>query len=281
MKIDWPRPLPSYLDPVPQDLPTGGLVHHSLWSTCGDAHKVCIGEDLPARDVVRLANSPQCQSVVQHNPDWFACDLKVALRLRQQPAAYFAAAGEQLLGGIERRWVWEFRHRREKHALKDRIMAVAFGTEAMRESLGQVFEELFMNAVIDAPREALALRGTDEVPGPSAMSLTYRGNRVCLSCRDPYGTLRIPKFLGRMDQVYAEGAGQVINLHSERGGAGLGCVLLFEHSSVLALGVEPGHATVVSCVIPTGLNHRQKDSVRKSLHWIEQGATAVPGAQDE
>lgn len=280
-RIEWPSALPAYLNPVPADMPLGCAVHYTLWADKGASDKVCIGENLAAAEVVRLVAGPDCKSLIQYNADWFHRDLKSSLEIRGNAGVYFAEAGRQLLGGVEQSWSWEFARRDEKYILKDRLLTVAHGTEAMRESLSLIFEELFMNAIIDAPREA-EKRGVGSTAGASSvMTLTKFGNRVCLSCRDPYGTLKIPKFVGRMDQVYSQGAGNVINLHSERGGAGLGCVLLFEHSTVLALGVEDTNRTVVSCVLPTGLNHRQKDAVRKGLHWIETGTGTVPGETHE
>lgn len=270
IRIEWPQTLPSYLDPVPADLPKGCAVHHSLWSDKGTVDKVCIGENLLPADVVKIVSGPSCKSLIQYNADWFHRDLKTSLEIRKDADAYFKNAGTQLLGGVEQSWTWDFSRREEKYLVKDRLLSVASGTEAMRESLNLIFEELFMNAIIDAPREA-EKRGVRPKNNSSTMTLTKFGNRVCLSARDPYGTLKIPKFIGRMDQVYSQGAGNVINLQSDRGGAGLGCVLLFEHSTLLALGVEDANCTVVSCVVPTGLNRRQKDSVRKGLHWIETG----------
>lgn len=276
--FEWPEALPSYLNPVPADLPRGCAVHHSLWAAKGAADKVCVGEDLPAAEVVRRVAGAGCKSLIQYNAEWFHRDLRGSLELRRDAGAYFARAGALLLGGVEQSWTWSFARREEKYLVKDRLLTAASAvTEAARESLSLIFEELFMNAVIDAPREAEKRGFAPPADATSTMTLTRFGHRVCLSCRDPYGTLKIPKFVGRMDQVYSQGAGNVINLQSERGGAGLGCVLLFEHSTVLALGVEDGRRTVVSCVLPTQLNHRQKDAVRKGLHWIE----SETGSADE
>lgn len=147
--------------------------------------------------------------------------LKTSLQLRQNALGYFQRAGNQLLGGTDQSWSWDFSPRDEKLLLKDRILFAAGGTDSVKESLALIFEELFMNATIDAPRESQK-SGVQVPKTASTMVLTRRGNRVCLSCTDPYGTLKISKFVGRMNEVYSEGAGSVINLQSERGGRGFG-----------------------------------------------------------
>jgi hypothetical protein len=70
-----------------------------------------------------------------------------------------------------------------------------------------------------------------------------------------------------MDEVYKKGAGEAMNLR-EDGGAGLGCVIMFEHCEALFLGVMPGQKTLVSCIVPLGMSYRQRDQVKKSLHLI-------------
>lgn len=269
IRIEWPNVQPTFLSQLQTSLPAGEIVHYSMWRDKGGREKVCCAESLPPHEVVRLVSEDAAKSLVQFNAEWFENDLRASLQIRSNPEAYFANPGAHLLGGIDQLWSWSFSGRDDKALIKERLMMVAQGTDAMRESLSLIFEELFMNAVIDAPREAKNRQISADSRRLSTMTLARRGDRLCLSCSDPYGTLKIEKFVSRMHQVYVEGAGQVINFDTDRGGAGLGCVLLFEHSAILALGVDVHKNTVVSCVVPATMNHRQKDLVKKSLHWIE------------
>lgn len=267
MRVQWPAEIPDFLSAPAQAWPRGELVHHSLWPQQGHRDKICFGDKLSEADVIRMLAGGTCRSVVQYNPDVFDQDLRAALNLRHNPLSYFSDPGATVLGGAEASWSWTFSERSEKQELKDRIVGVASpGTDAGHESLGLIFEELFMNAMIDAPRESA---GKGNPPGKSQMTLTRLGNRLCLSCEDPYGSLKISKFVNRIGEVYSQGAGQVINFNAERGGAGLGCVLLFEHSSTMTLGVVDSQKTVVSCVIPMDLNNRQRDQVFKGFNWID------------
>lgn len=274
MTLRWPQPPPAgVLSAWPQKN-SRELVHHSLWREHGNNEKICFGESLPAAEVVHLICEGRAQSVVQENDRWLSTDLGAALSIRENPRSYMQTPGEVLLGGVDSAWSWGFSDRCEKQELKQRLLSqCAEGTDSLRESIGLIFEELFMNAMIDAPREVLSLppdsQPAEGLSTMSQMQLARRGDRVCLSCVDPYGTLKIPKFVGRMNEVYRQGAGQVINLNSDRGGAGLGCVILFENSAVLALGVAKGRRTVVSCVLPMNLNHRQRAALGKTLHLVE------------
>lgn len=276
MKVLWDGQTPKFITDAAANCADGELVHHHLWSQHGGENKICFGENLGSQAVIGMVNDQRAKSLVQLNPDWFVTDLAAAVTLRKDPSSYFAAPGETLLGGVDETWSWDCTDRREKIKIKDEILALSKGfTESSRESLGQIFEELFMNAFIDAPREAgirLMEKGLDPKlisSGPVRVNLVRQQNRLCLSCEDPHGTLLIQKFLDRMKHVYANGAGQVINFNSDRGGAGLGCVLLFENCSTLALGVAEGQRTTVSCVVPTSLNHRQKSLVQRSFHIVE------------
>lgn len=246
------------------------VIHVDLWGdSLNGEPRLCLAENLGALEIVDLCLKKQIPHLVQYNSEWFHDDLQSAAQLASAPDTYFLDAGRVLLGGVDKQWTWFFSGKSEKAVIKDRMLsAVADISTAARESLVAVFEELFMNATIDAPREGKKV-GIRREGVPSRLILTRRGTRICLSCEDPYGALSISSFVERMRRVYSEGAGEVINLNAAHGGAGLGCVLLFDQSAVLALGVYPQHKTCVSCVIPWQLSHRQRDLVKKSLHWIE------------
>jgi hypothetical protein len=128
-----------------------------------------------------------------------------------------------------------------------------------------------MNAVIDAPREYSRM-GNGAKTYQSGMQAKFylqtSENRLAIACEDPFGALDIEKFIGRMNEVYQKGAGEVINLYRP-GGAGLGCVLMFENCISMYLGVSSGKMTLVSCVLPLGVSYRQKAALKKSLHLIQ------------
>jgi hypothetical protein len=52
------------------------------------------------------------------------------------------------------------------------------------------------------------------------------------------------------------------------GGAGIGCVILFENSVSLIIGVNPGVQAKVTCILPMGVSNRQREKMKKSLHWF-------------
>lgn len=126
-----------------------------------------------------------------------------------------------------------------------------------------------MNAVFDAPREAVKFGGSDKQQ-MAEIFLAHSSKSLQISCSDLFGSLDVSKFLRRMNEIYEKGVGNAINLSVERGaGAGIGCVILFENCTSLILGVRHGKITKVTCVIPLGMRSRQREQMKKSLHWFE------------
>jgi hypothetical protein len=141
------------------------------------------------------------------------------------------------------------------------------GHQSFHESVHSIIEEMYMNATLDAPKEASKIGHGDKKVSSAKIKLSWSGERLNISCIDFFGSLNPNKFFLRMQEVYSKGAGQVINFN--RGsGAGLGCVVLFENCTDMAVGVVPGQKTIFSCVVPRNLSYRQRSSHKKNLHLI-------------
>lgn len=230
---------------------------------------VFIDENLEPDQVVDVITKEDIHHVVQKNQGRFEGSLISTGRLVSALADYFRSDycffTDPPLDSLQ----INFRGPSEKPRLKQELMDFSLKTQSpsVQSSADAVVEELYMNAVIDAPREA-ARRGQPAVDKDCEIFLTRNAQWYQISCSDPYGSLEVRKFLGRMHEVYSKGAGEAINLDNA-GGAGLGCVILFEQSSCLILGVEPGIRTKVTCLIPLGVSNRQRAQMKKSLHWFE------------
>lgn len=253
------------------------IVHHELWTPDCAKDDICIGSTLQPCEVVEFTLNLGPRRFVQYNPLWFKEDVEMALNLSKNPGSYFQdPVGTVLNVPLKSDFFqkeWAFKDGSAKHTiLEDIYRLLPAPGQALKDAVRAVYEELYMNAVLDAPRESI--RSGQEKYGyekrdPARITLGFDGSRLALACADPYGTLDITRFLNRMNEVYKRGAGQVVNLVREKGGAGLGCVILFEQSSSLFLGVEAGKNTTVTCQIPLSLNHRQRASVQKSLYILE------------
>lgn len=259
-------------DNLPQISPNISIVHHSMWEGFGRPGDVCITDQFEPSEVVDFIVKNKCGAVLQRNSDWFASDFESSIFLHSGQERFFDDPIRSTLTNVQKSMHWEFSKKEDKAAVKDGLMAqIEAGSRGLQEAATAVFEELFMNAMIDAPKTSLKQKLESfayEKHSPAKLHFGVERGRLCLACNDPYGTLDIDVFLQRMHDVYSKGAGQVINLKSEVGGAGLGCVMLFEQCGSMYIGVKKGVATVVACVLPTDLNHRKKDSIRKSLHIV-------------
>ncbi len=228
---------------------------------------------LPEQVVSTLVDNP-FQSLVQKRDSYFLQDLNASGDFLLNPESYFVDGGRRIVSNVENEIEIKFSSTMQKSQLLEQIEEFIgkFGSQNVKESGNAIVEELYMNAMFDAPKEA-ASKGQKncsyEDGNSSIIRLFKSEGRLVMTCEDPFGSLDIRKFLKRMDEVYKKGAGDAINLRGE-GGAGLGCVIMFEHCEALYLGVIPGQKTLVSCVIPLGLSNRQRAQVKKSLHLVEK-----------
>lgn len=244
------------------------LIHSSLWKAEDGAHKAaCWSECMEPPEIVKAVREGQAPSVLQSEPKDFEDDVRSWVRLRNQQDEYFQNPLQVLLSkgmGHQRVVVGDITQK-EQARTKIEAFAAQNGNQGCVESTIALFEEMFMNAMIDAPREAK--RMGIEKPAECVFHLAVDGRRLGLACEDPFGSLDISKVLLRMQDVYARGAGQAINLR-EPGGAGLGCVLMLEHASLLAFGVEKARKTIVSSLVYRNLSFKRKAELKKSLHLI-------------
>jgi hypothetical protein len=233
---------------------------------------IMVGQGLLPENVVSIFVEKKLQHILQCNSDFFLQDLETVALILDKPEMYFAGQTSVLLRDPMRSLSVEFSAPDEKADLKKQTTQFLseIGSQNVMESADALIEELYMNAALDAPNEARdKYRGEHAyLKGEKAkLTLVQSPDRLCISCADPYGSLNLNKFTSRLHQVYQQGAGQAMNM--KRGaGAGIGCMIMFENCDSLFLGVIPEKLTVVSCIIPLGLNYRQRAKRNKSLHLI-------------
>jgi hypothetical protein len=229
---------------------------------------------LRSTDLVEKFIDKQAKHWVQNNEGWFEKDLLQAGHFCENPASYFQECSSILNSNSLAQHSIFISSKDEKPRLKEEVQNFAQGTQSQNamDSAHIIAEELYMNAILDAPREAQKLGFPNyDYTGQlcARMELSRCSDKLVMSMADPFGSLDCWKFIKRMNQVYKKGAGEVLNRGP--GGAGLGCVILFENSAALFLGVEPQRVTKVTCVIPVGMSNGQRDKIGKSLHRIDLG----------
>ncbi len=233
---------------------------------------VFTAEGLQPEEVVGFLAENHFRSFVQKRNTSFAQDVATSAALLMEPSLYFRQGGRRIAGDIQREMEFKFSSTSEKSELKKQTsqFVSSLQNQNVLESCDAILEELYMNAMFDAPLEAAnrsQLNCSYEMGIYSTIRLFQNDLRIVITCEDPFGSLDLKKFVRRMAEVYKKGAGEAINLR-EDGGAGLGCVIMFEHCESLFLGVIPGQTTLVSCIVPLGMSYRQRDQVKKSLHLI-------------
>lgn len=242
------------------------LVHFDEWNQqTDDKNRGCWAQHLDPAELLKSMDARTNSSILQSAPEDFESDVRAWVKMRQNPSAYFVDPLHSILPSgtdFEKRTVASVS---EKESLREFVetYSKAHGNQSCQEAVHALFEELFMNATLDAPRENGAL-----IPGGTVtMFMAVDERRIGIACQDPYGSLKLAKMLSRMRDVYERGAGDSINLRGP-GGAGLGCVIMLEKSSLICFGVRPGKVTMVSCLVPRFWNHRKRAEMKKSLHLI-------------
>lgn len=244
------------------------VVHLSCWDT-KEQKQIVVDDTLEPLQVILNITSKNINHLLQKNTGRFEEDLLFSGQLAGNPEAYFHDEFLAFNGDAKAQKKIEFKGAEDKSNLK--ALALEFietlASAAVTQCAESVIEELYMNAAIDAPREGQKLGLSTD--GKASSMFFARGDKYLqISCSDPYGSLKIEKFLARMNEVYEKGAGEVINM-SGNGGAGLGCVILFENCCTMILGVQQKKMTKVTCLIPLGVSSRQRAQMKKSLHWFE------------
>jgi hypothetical protein len=233
-------------------------------------HCIFVEEGLEPDQVITAFNNRQLRHLVQKNKGQFEQTLISTGRLIRSGSNYFKSEYCFPDEPPQRSLLVQFGGREDKENLKKKSneFLEIMQSPSVFTAADAIIEELYMNAVIDAPREA-AKRGFPTESTVSELFLCQTNGWLQISCSDPFGSLEVSKFLQRMQEVYVKGAGVAINLADHDLGAGLGCVILFEQCTSLILGVDPGKKTKVTCMIPLGVSNRQRSQMKKSLHCVE------------
>lgn len=231
---------------------------------------ICVLNDYSSTDLIDLVKANRFCSVVPMQEGYEGVVGKVSRALSNKHQ-YFEDPDKVLFENCIEKIKVDYHQRNEKEKI---ITAATFFTQAFNsrvaDSTRAVVEEIFMNAIFDAPRERQKSKSSRKLPSEWREMLFARDEHsLIVSGRDLFGTLDVFKFLCRLCEVESHGAGKVMNMNIEKGGAGIGCQILFSHSSNIWLGVEKGKQTRVTCEIPLGLSHRKMAVLKKGIHIIK------------
>lgn len=142
------------------------------------------------------------------------------------------------------------------------------GSRLVQEHVRILFQELFMNAIFDAPR-AGKTKGISASKKGCEIILAYDHEKFVISCTDHYGALDPLLMVKRIKDLLLAESTKVVNFDRKIGGAGIGSSLLFRYSSTLSIVVAEEKCTRVSCTVPLKMSQKKFNLLEKNLHYIK------------
>lgn len=255
-----------------------------------DSNCVGWGTGLPPEQVLRLATDLKYGHICQKNGLEFDKELQASESLVRNPASLFEFpiasifTPENLSSQSESKFLMadqKFSSSREKRGVIDacvKAMESRGLSQTMIDDICSVADEMYTNAIFNAP---FIDQSTHRNPGVSRQDLEINlaegkiarvllaadQNRIMVACTDPFGSLNLSTYLNKIKATYLRGAAATMNFGP--GGAGLGSYIIFNTGASMYVGVHPGHATIVVCILPLGMSNRKRALMPKHLHWIQ------------
>lgn len=170
----------------------------------------------------------------------------------------------------------------ERAALREQMMA-HFSSLGIRKSVldtvGTVLEELLMNAIYDAPIDAVGRLLYNHLPRTHEVELRpheqgrFRyacdGEYIAISVEDPFGALTAKTTLKYLEKCYGgESVNDDATMQGHKGGAGRGLHQIIENSNLVVFNISPRQRTEVIAFF--GMIPGDKTERAPQLHFFEQ-----------
>jgi CRP-like cAMP-binding protein len=170
----------------------------------------------------------------------------------------------------------------ERANLRTKMMEhfVALGIrKSVIDTVGTVLEELLMNAIYDAPIDAVGRSLYNHLPRTHEVELRdheqgrFRfacdGEHVAISVEDPFGALTAKTTLKYLEKCYGGGsANDEAEMQGHKGGAGRGLHQIIENSDLVVFNISPRQRTEVIAFF--GMIPGHKSEKLPQLHFFEQ-----------
>ncbi len=239
---------------------------------------IYLHQKLDGNAVVSAALRLGLLHVVQAEPESRRSEVASALRMLREPSEYFRDPLSVALGPTQvERYRMPFTSSQQKDACLeslDRYLTGIAGSATVHASLLRIADEMFTNAMYNAPTDRdlghrFANRPRTERVGLEAgecvwISAAHNGSSIALACTDSFGSLDLNAFLRRIRDCYDKGVSG--SIREIGGGAGIGSYTMYEMCSSFYVGVSPSRRTVFCCKLPLGRSFREIEDIPKSLH---------------
>ena len=241
---------------------------------------ISFAEDLTPVKILALALNEGVQHIIQAKGPTFKTELLSSIRMLENASEFFREPTHVVLGK-ERKdsFVFKFHSSNQKNELMSRFEKVLDqipGTSTIRDSAMRIADEMFTNALFNAPVDEASQfthadsprhLGVELTPGDEAIFIvSYDLDSLALACIDRFGSLKIENLLKRIQECYERGLSH--SIRSTHGGAGIGCHAMFEMSSSFYLGVQSGKKTVICCKLSLHRSFKETGLLFKNLHWV-------------
>ena len=245
--------------------------------------KVHVCHQAAPREVLRCALELGVNQIIQDTNPHYLSQLSSSLEMAEHPGLFFehpfcvTLTPKSISAENERKLIFHdvtFNKTADKDQLLIAVEAAVTSLarpQSLLYDVKLVADELIMNALYNAPMSAQSAKvdRSVNVELPSnkicRLALARDGERLVLVCEDPFGTLNIPTYLAGLSRCYEDGVKKAMNWG--KGGAGIGCYMIFESCMSLYLAVKPSEKTVVACVFALGKGTRARQEMSKSVHY--------------
>jgi len=221
-------------------------------------------------EVLGLASTGQYPCLLNSNSPFFESHLRSSLLIQTNPSEFLTNPLPFLFQNEPLSLTLSFQKKSDKLEMMKQFEAFVSLTKSQLalDNVRILFQELFMNALYDAPNEAKKL-GFAADKKSRQMLFAFDSDKLIISCFDPYGSLDPLSLIKRIEKIIHSNTTQMINFDPNKGGAGIGCSLLYRYSSHLSLVVEEGKRTRVTCTIPLKMSQRKFELLEKNIQYIK------------
>ena len=271
VELDLLKKLPDQIALVDATLPIPSEIK---------AHQIVgITQNLEAKELIDLAVSTGIRFILQNSRTKFVREVALAAELMTVPTRYLGGPEARVLSHFNTEKSVSFALRHSKARDETMNLVVQFikkipGGELIKDSVRLLADEMFTNALYNAPANKSGKHITSHLPrtaaielGPDCqarMTLSFDEKRLFLGCEDPFGSLDEHKFIVGLHSKYRGDELTPVNMGP--GGAGIGCRMLLDRSTEFYVVCEKGLRTFFGCTLPLGQSAREFEGTFKNLY---------------
>ncbi len=260
------------------------IVHSNLEPSENLRGKVLLLKDATPLSSLQALTHNEAIHVVADTSPHVENEIRSALLMLESPQTFFKDSlqtildPESILAGKNSQMKMNsisFNQSQQKKKVLAEMMGFATELPVPESSLSDLYlvaDELFTNAIYNAPfvRSGVRVDRSREIVLEhgfgATMAIGTYDEKLALVCEDPYGSLKIPPLLKRVQGCYETNARDMINWG--RGGAGIGSFLVMECCTSLYWAVLESRKTVVGAVFPLGKGRHRRSKLPKCLHTL-------------